>query len=46
MPAWASADRVEAEYTSCGITNRNYCVRVDREPFFVRLAGRDIRGIK
>ena len=41
MPAWASADRVEAEYISGGITNRNYCVRVDGEPFFVRLAGEE-----
>ena len=41
MPAWASADRVEAEYISGGITNRNYCLRVDGEPFFVRLAGEE-----
>ncbi len=41
MPAWVSADRVEAEYISGGITNRNYCVRVDGEPFFVRLAGEE-----
>ena len=39
MPGWADADRVEAEYISGGITNRNYCVRVDGTPFFVRLAG-------
>ncbi len=39
MSAWASADGVEAEYISGGITNRNYCVRVDGKPFFVRLAG-------
>jgi len=41
MPAWASADRVEAEYISGGITNRNYCLRMDGEPFFVRLAGEE-----
>src|ERR671919_1825906 len=41
MPAWAAADRVDAEYISGGITNRNYCVRVDGEPFFVRLAGEE-----
>ena len=41
MPAWASADRVDAEYISGGITNRNYCVRVDGESFFVRLAGEE-----
>jgi thiamine kinase-like enzyme len=39
VPAWVSADGVEAEYISGGITNRNYCVRVDGKTFFVRLAG-------
>lgn len=41
MPGWADADRLEAEYISGGITNRNYCVRVDGTPFFVRLAGEE-----
>jgi len=45
IPAWASADRVEAEYISGGITNRNYCVRVDGEPFFVRLAGEETEAL-
>ena len=45
MPAWASADRVEAEYISGGITNRNYCLRVDGEPFFVRLAGEETEAL-
>jgi thiamine kinase-like enzyme len=45
MPAWASADGVEAEYISGGITNRNYCVRVDRKPFFVRLAGEETEAL-
>jgi thiamine kinase-like enzyme len=45
MPAWASADGVEAEYISGGITNRNYCVRVDGEPFFVRLAGEETEAL-
>lgn len=39
MPGWADAECVEAEYISGGITNRNYCVRIDDTPFFVRLAG-------
>src|SRR3712207_9567684 len=41
MPEWASANNVEAEYISGGITNRNYCLRVDGKPFFVRLAGEE-----
>jgi thiamine kinase-like enzyme len=45
MPAWAGADGVEAEYISGGITNRNYCVRVDGEPFFVRLAGEETEAL-
>jgi len=45
MPGWASADGVEAEYISGGITNRNYCVRVDGEPFFVRLAGEETEAL-
>jgi thiamine kinase-like enzyme len=45
MPTWARADRVEAEYISGGITNRNYCVRVDGEPFFVRLAGEETEAL-
>ena len=36
---WADAENVEAEYISGGITNQNYCLRVDGTPFFVRLAG-------
>lgn len=39
MPGWRHARRVETEHISGGITNRNYCVRVDGTPFFVRLAG-------
>lgn len=38
-PEWADAESVEAEYISGGITNRNYYLRVDGTPFFVRLAG-------
>jgi fructosamine-3-kinase len=45
MPAWASADGVEAEYISGGITNRNYCLRVDGRPFFVRLAGEETEAL-
>lgn len=45
MPAWAGADRVDAEYISGGITNRNYCVRVNGEPFFVRLAGEETEAL-
>jgi thiamine kinase-like enzyme len=45
MPAWASADHVGAEYISGGITNRNYCVRVDGAPFFVRLAGEETEAL-
>lgn len=41
IPGWSDAERVDAEYISGGITNRNYCVRVDGRPFFVRLAGDD-----
>ena len=41
VPGWSDAERVETEYISGGITNRNYCVRVDGAPFFVRLAGDD-----
>lgn len=36
---WADAENVEAEYISGGITNQNYCLRVDGTPFFIRLAG-------
>lgn len=39
MDGWSSADQVEAEYISGGITNRNYRVTVDGTPYFVRLAG-------
>ncbi len=39
MTYWRSARHVKAEYISGGITNANYCVRVDGKPFFVRLAG-------
>lgn len=39
IPGWRDATHLEAEYISGGITNRNYCVRVDGTPFFVRLAG-------
>lgn len=41
MPDWQSAARIDAEYISGGITNTNYCVRVDGTPFFVRLAGEE-----
>lgn len=45
MPGWSDASRVEAEYISGGITNTNYCVRVDGEPFFVRLAGEETEAL-
>ncbi|HSK99584.1 MAG TPA: phosphotransferase [Rubrobacteraceae bacterium] len=45
MPEWSGAARMEAEYISGGITNRNYCVRVDGEPFFVRLAGEETEAL-
>jgi thiamine kinase-like enzyme len=45
MPGWRDADRIDAEYISGGITNRNYCVRVNGEPFFVRLAGEETRAL-
>src|SRR3712207_9278421 len=45
MPEWATANNVEAEYISGGITNRNYCVRVDGQPFFVRLAGEETEAL-
>jgi thiamine kinase-like enzyme len=45
MPEWSGAASVEAEYISGGITNRNYCVRVDGEPFFVRLAGEETEAL-
>ena len=38
-PEWTDAESVEAEYISGGITNQNYCLRVDGTPFFIRLAG-------
>lgn len=45
MPGWSDASSVEAEYISGGITNTNYCVRVDGEPFFVRLAGEETEAL-
>lgn len=38
-PEWANAEKMEAEYISGGITNQNYCLRVDGTPYFIRLAG-------
>jgi thiamine kinase-like enzyme len=40
IPAWAGKD-VRAEVLGGGITNRNFRVDVDGEPFVVRLSGRD-----
>jgi len=45
MPGWKSAGGVRAEYISGGITNRNFCVRVDGSPFFVRLAGEETEAL-
>lgn len=45
MPGWAEAENVDAEYISGGITNRNYCVRVDGQPYFVRLAGEETEAL-
>jgi len=45
MPGWKSAGSVRAEYISGGITNRNFCVRVDDRPFFVRLAGEETAAL-
>jgi thiamine kinase-like enzyme len=45
MPGWRDADRIDAEYISGGITNRNYCVWVNSEPFFVRLAGEETQAL-
>jgi thiamine kinase-like enzyme len=45
MPEWSGAGRIEAEYISGGITNRNYHLRVDGESFFVRLAGEETEAL-
>jgi len=39
MDGWRDARRIDAEYISGGITNRNYRVVVDGTTYFVRLAG-------
>lgn len=45
MPGWEGAESLTAEHISGGITNRNFCVRVDGRPYFVRLAGEETEAL-